>query len=128
MPDGLPKDFSNGINQNPFGQFPWESWKENINNTIGLRWSYDNHSRGLRFGELSLTPTPGNYLNMLVDRFVAASHNMDLVENSVNTIWSQEVDQEQLKLSVSDKLLTSAITSLQTIDDKLEQHPFHEKH
>ena len=68
------------------------------------------------FGELSLTPTPGNYLNMLVDRFVAASHNMDLVENSVNTIWSQEVDHEQLKLSVSEKLLTSAITSLQTID------------
>ncbi|MBL7821456.1 MAG: hypothetical protein JNL65_12655 [Saprospiraceae bacterium] len=116
MPKGLPLDFAKDQNLNPFGEFPWESWKDVIKRTIGLRWSYDNHSSNMQFGELRMTPTPGNYLNLLVDRYVAAMHEMDLVENSANLFWSQEVDNVQLKLSISEKLLTSSIVSLQTIN------------
>jgi hypothetical protein len=116
MPEGLPKDFFNTVESNPFGQFPWENWKESIKNTIGLRWNFDNHSRSTKFGELLLTPTPGNYQNLVIDRYIATTHGMDLVENSANSIWSQKVDKDQLQLSVSEKLLVSPIISLQTID------------
>ena len=116
MPEGLPADFSDNDKQSPFGDFPWESWKNSISNTIGLRWSYDNHSRGTLFGELRITPTPGNYLNLLVDRYVSTKFDMDLVENSANAVWSQQIDQSELKLSLSEKLFTSSISSLQTID------------
>ncbi|WP_114751946.1 hypothetical protein [Pleomorphovibrio marinus] len=116
MSEGLPVDFSMGMNPNPFGDFSWTNWREVIRNTIGLRWRCDNHTRSFNFGELSLFPTPGKYLNLLVDRYIATSFDMDLVENSANFIWSQEIDQAQLKLNVSEQLLTSSISSFQTID------------
>ena len=58
MPNGLRRDFFNDVDQNPFGEFPWKDWGKVIQNTIGLNWSHDNHSRVMKFGELSLTPTP----------------------------------------------------------------------
>ena len=112
----LPQDFFKNNNESPFGRFPWDNWKSSIVDTIGLRWNFDNHSRNLKFGELILLPTPGNYQNLLVDRYIATTFEMDLAENSANTIWSKKVNELQLKLTVSEKLFTSSISSLQTID------------
>lgn len=115
-PEGLPMDALHDFEKPDYGTFPWEEWKAIIMNTIGHRWNYDNHARQLKFGELSLLPTPGQYVNLLVDRHVATSYGMDLVENSANAIWSRHFDENELRLSISEKLLTSPITSLQTID------------
>jgi hypothetical protein len=115
-PEGLPKDAFKEVQRPDFGQFPWEEWKTIIANTIGHRWRYDNHARGIKFGELSLLPTPGQYVNLLVDRHVATTYDMDLVENSANATWSRQFDEDELQLNVSEKLLASSVTSLQTVD------------
>jgi hypothetical protein len=114
-PTGLPKDAFKDI-ENSFGDFPFKDWEGVIANTIGLRWNYDNHARGLRFGELSVLPTPGRYENLLLDRHIATSYDMDVVENTANALWSRKFDKTQLQLILSDKLLRSSIISLQTVD------------
>ena len=96
--------------------FLGKTGRRSSKNTIGLRWNYDNHARGIKFGELMLLPTPGQYLNLLVDRHIATTYSMDLVGNSANAAWNRQFDETELKLTVSEKLLVSSITSLQTID------------
>ncbi len=115
-PKGLPKDAIPEKQMGRMGEFPWEEWNEVIDATIGKRWSDDNHSRPLKFGELRLLPTPGNYENLLVDRYIAAQYGMDLVENTANAIWSKELGQNSLKMQISERFMNSKIASLQTID------------
>ncbi len=113
---GLPKDAIPQEETGPVGPFPWEAWNGVIDATIGRRWSYDNHSAPLPFGELGLLPTPGRYENLLVDRYLAAQHGMDLVENTANAMWSKELEQKSLQMTVSERLMGARITSLQTMD------------
>ncbi len=115
-PEGLPKDAIPRTEAGPVGAFPWEAWNSVIEATIGRRWSYDNHSWPMQFGELGLLPTPGHYENLLVDQFIAAQYGMDLVENTANAIWSRELDERSLQMNMSEQLLGAKITSLQTID------------
>lgn len=115
-PKGLSKDAVAQKDIRELGSFPWEAWTGVIDATIGRRWNYDNHARPLKFGEFTLLPTPGRYENLLVDRFVAAEYQMDLVENTANAIWSKEFDENQLRLGVSERLLQAKIASLQTLD------------
>lgn len=116
QPEGLPEDAIPKDILREYGPFPWDTWKDVIGSTIGLRWSYDNHARRLKFGELHLLPSPGRYESLLVDRFVATEFGMDLVENTANAVWSQDLDEQTFKTTVSEKLLSSSFTSLQTID------------
>lgn len=115
MREGLPLDFIN-VYESPFGNFPWDTWNGVIENTIGRRWSYDNHSRSMSFGDLQISPTPGNYANLVVDRYVASKFDMDLVENTANAAWSQRIDKDLLQLNITEQLLNSKIASIQTID------------
>ncbi|MGA0557383.1 hypothetical protein ACO2Q8_12070 [Larkinella sp. VNQ87] len=115
LPKGLPKDAFNDIQEPNFGSLPWPEWRQIIKNTIGERWNFDNHARSIKFGEISLLPTPGRYINLLVDRYIATEYNMDLAENSANAIWSKQFDSRDLQLKVSEKLLVSKVASLQTI-------------
>jgi hypothetical protein len=116
QPKGLPKDAIPRKDTGHIGPFPWDVWNGVIDATIGRRWNYDNHSRSMQFGELSLLPTPGNYENLLVDRFIAAEYGMDLVENTANAVWSKEFDERSLQMTVSEQVMGAKITSLQTID------------
>lgn len=114
--EGLPQDVFREVERPSFGELPWEYWEKVIANTIGLRWMYDNHGRAVKFGELELLPTPGRYENLLIDRYIATKYDMDLVENSVNAIWSKTFDETELQLKISEKLLHSSIACLQTVD------------
>ncbi len=116
QPKGLSKDAIPEKQAGPIGPFPWEEWNGVIEATIGRRWSYDNHSRPLKFGEVRLLPTPGNYENLLVDRYIATQYGMDLVENTTNAIWSKDLDQNSLKMEISEQFMHSKIVSMQTID------------
>ncbi len=116
QPKGLPKDVIPHEKRGAMGPFPWEEWTRVIDATIGSRWNYDNHSRSLKFGEFELLPTPGRYENLLIDRFIAAEYGMDLVENTANAIWSQQMDEESLHMQLSEHVLHAKIKSLQTMD------------
>jgi hypothetical protein len=98
------------------GDFPWDLWNEIIDATIGRRWRYDNHGTLLSFGEFKISTSPGRYESLLLDRFVATEFGMDLVENTVNAVWSKHFDEQNLKMSLSEKLLRTKVVSLQTID------------
>ncbi len=113
---GLTPDAMPDRSKNELGKFPWDLWNQVVGSTIGLRWNYDNHARGISLGDVRLLPTPGNLDCLLVDRFVASRFSMDLVENTVNAVWSQDLDEKTFKLALSEKLLQSSVTSLQTID------------
>jgi hypothetical protein len=115
-PEGLSRDaLASEVPGEPFA-FPWDTWKNTIAATIGLRWSYDNHARGLKFGELGLLPTPGRYENLIVDRLIASRYDMDLAENTPNAAWSRQYEQDHLQMSISERMLSARLTSLQTID------------
>jgi hypothetical protein len=116
QPKGLPKDAISESDNRDCGPFPWDTWNQVIDATTGRRWNYDNHARRLQFGELSLTPTPGRYENLLVDRRVAAEFGMDLVENTANVVWSREFDEQHLKMNISEHILQPQMASLQTVD------------
>jgi hypothetical protein len=116
QPKGLPKDAIAQNEKGPAGPFQWEAWNRVIEASIGRRWNYHNHAWPLQFGEGTLLPTPGHYENVLVDRFLAAEYKMDLVENTANAIWSKELDERSLQMTISEQLLGARVTSLQTID------------
>lgn len=115
-PEGLPRDAISKDDMRDCGPFPSDTWNQIIEGTIGKRWNYDNHARSLKFGELLLGPTPGRYENLLVDRHIAADFGMDLVENTVNSVWSRDVDERQLRMEISERILQARIASLQTVD------------
>lgn len=116
MPKGMAADAMPQSVIRDYGTFPWELWNNVIQATIGKRWLFDNHARTLKFGELDLLPSPGRYECLLVDRLIATEFDMDLVENSVNAAWSKDLDEHTLKTTVSEKLLASSLSSMQTID------------
>ncbi|WCL51465.1 hypothetical protein [Leptospira sp. GIMC2001] len=109
--DAIPKD-----EQKELGRFPFEDWNKIIVSTLGNDWRYDNHSRSFKFGEFNILPTPGNFQNLLIDRYIASKHGMTLVENSANSLWSREFNESHLQMKISERLINASTTSIQTLE------------
>jgi hypothetical protein len=123
FPEGLPADFSKGLESpNEIKDFPWDYWKSSVENSFVSEARFDNHARGRLFGELSILPTPGSYDNFLVDYYVAEKFGLELVENSVNSLWMTSFAKSMLSMQTSEHLLMPKLPSFQSLEGPY--HPF----